>query len=300
MKPCTSENRNELNLLLLSLNFIIKNMKRITTLMIAAFAVAALCFTACGHEGGGSRNQEYPSTAEVIRNAVKDIDGNKYDAVKIGNQVWMASNLRTTRYADGTAIPLGETPSDTIPYRYAPGMCKNNEENMINVSAYGYLYNWSAVMHGTEFSDANPSGVQGICPAGWHVPSDAEWTQLTNYVARQDECCCCYDSYNIAKALASNLGWKTSNEPCAVGNDQSSNNASGFSTVPAGDYGLSGSDFGNPHIAYSGFGIYAKFWTSSEGNEGNPIYYYLLYDNAGIGRKNCNKGLSLSVRCVRD
>lgn len=144
--------------------------------MIATFAVAALCFTACGHEGGGSSNQEYPSTAEVIRNAVKDIDGNKYDAVKIGNQVWMASNLRTTRYADGTAIPLGEigTYSFTEPYHYVSGSYGSNEENMVNVSTYGLLYNWKAVMWNWSSSNTNPSGVQGICPTGWHVPSDAE------------------------------------------------------------------------------------------------------------------------------
>ena len=65
-------------------------------------------------------NQEYPSTAHVIRKAVADIDGNIYDAVQIGNKVWMAENLRTTRYADGTAIPKGNSTSTSTIYRYAP------------------------------------------------------------------------------------------------------------------------------------------------------------------------------------
>ena len=102
---------------------------------------------------------------------VTDIDGNVYKTVKLGNQVWMAQNLRTTRYADGRKIPLGTRESFDVAYRYYP----NN--NRANVSKYGYLYNWPAVMNGSLSSSANPSGVQGICPDGWHVPSDAEWTE---------------------------------------------------------------------------------------------------------------------------
>ena len=75
----------------------------------------------------------YPPTADVIYNAVTDYDGNSYDAVRIGNQVWMASNLRTTRYANGDAIPEG-TNSDTLPLRFAVPQADN--------PYYGYLYNW--------------------------------------------------------------------------------------------------------------------------------------------------------------
>ena len=182
-------------------------MKRTMKLMIMAVFAAALCMTACdsengGENGGGSSNHEYPATANVIRNAVKDIDGNKYDAVQIGDQVWMAENLRTTRYADGTSIPLGELESEETPYRYAPGTYQSNEENIINVSAYGYLYNWAAVMHGASSSDANPSGVQGICPRGWHVPSDAEWTQLTDYMKTQSIYMAGGHIDHLAKALS--------------------------------------------------------------------------------------------------
>ena len=102
---------------------------------------------------------------------VTDIDGNVYKTVKLGNQVWMAENLRTTRYADGRKIPLGTTESFDVAYRYYP------DDNSANVADYGYLYNWPAVMNGSASSSANPSGVQGICPDGWHVPSNAEWTE---------------------------------------------------------------------------------------------------------------------------
>ena len=267
-------------------------------LMIAAFAVVALSLTACGPEGGneeegggGSSSQEYPSTADVIRNAVTDIDGNKYDAVKIGNQVWMASNLRTTRYADGTAIPLGDTASMTEPYRYAPGTYESNEENMVNVPAYGYLYNWAAVMHGAESSDANPSGVQGICPKGWHVPSDAEWTQLTDYMKTRPEYMSSGNSTYIAKALAATWGWESSSDPDAVGYEPSTtNNATGFSALPAGTYkGI-----------YNNFGIHAKFWSTTETNSNWAWFRCLYYTNANVDRSYGTRGCGFSVRCVRD
>ena len=109
--------------------------------------------------------------AVIIPRAVKDIDGNAYDGVRIGEQVWMASNLKTTRYADGTEIPSGDPDihSSSNPYRYVPG------GDASNVKRLGYLYNWPAVVHGSSQSNESPSGVQGICPDGWHVPSNAEW-----------------------------------------------------------------------------------------------------------------------------
>ena len=266
-------------------------------MMLGALVVAALCLTACGPEGGneeegggGSSSQEYPSTADVIRNAVTDIDGNTYDAVKIGNQVWMASNLRTTRYADGTAIPLGETTSDTDPYRYAPGTYQSNEENMVNVPAYGYQYNWAAVMHGAESSDANPSGVQGICPKGWHVPSDAEWTQLTDYMKTRPEYMSSGNSNYLAKALAATWGWESSSVPDAVGYEPSTtNNATGFSALPAGFYGN-----------YLYFGLDALFWSSTEDDSSNAWGRSLLYHYAFVGRSLSFKYDGYSVRCVRD
>jgi len=266
-------------------------MKRKMTLMIAAFAIAALCLTACGHEGGseeeegggGSIHQEYPSSADVIRNAVTDIDGNKYDAVRIGTQVWMASNLRTTRYADGTSIAQGST-STITPYWYYPN---NNASNM---STCGLLYNWKAVMRNSSSSNANPSGVQGICPTGWHVPSDAEWIQLTDYVGRQSDFQCNGNSSSIAKAFASTEGWYTSTVECTVGNNQSSNNATGFSAFPAGYY----------HDYYDDFGYYAYFWSSTEYDSYCAWGRGLTSYSAGVGRDNVSMDNGFSVRCVRD
>ena len=82
-------------------------MKKTMLLILASVLVATFYLTACDRENEKENEREYPVTADVIRNAVKDIDGNKYDAVRIGDQVWMAENLKTTRFADGTEIPLG-------------------------------------------------------------------------------------------------------------------------------------------------------------------------------------------------
>lgn len=222
-----------------------------------------------------------PSEEVFIPNAVTDIDGNSYDAVRIGDQVWMASNLRTTRYANGDAIPEGQTSSYTEPYRYTPST---------NVAEYGYLYNWAAVMHGASSSTANPSGVQGICPNGWHVPSDAEWSQLTCYVVSHSEYVCS-GGYNIAKALAADHGWPiTADDECAVGYDQSSNNATGFSALPAGLY----------YGGYSGFGYGANFLSATEyidyGAYGRGLYYHLADVHVNYDDKNGG----FSVRCLRD
>ena len=235
---------------------------------------------------GNYNNQEYPSTANVIRRALTDIDGNIYDAVQIGNQIWMAENLRTTKYADSTSIPLGNiyTGSGTAPYRYEP----NNDNS--NVSTYGYLYNWPAVMHGESSSETNPSGVQGICPTGWHVPSDAEWTQLTDYMKTQPAYMTSGNADHLAKALAATWGWNSSDEPDAPGNNLNTNNATGFSALPAGYSGG----------YYIGFGIGTSFQSATEIDNFSAYCRKLVYDGADVSRNNYIKSDAHSVRCIRD
>ncbi len=241
--------------------------------------------TAYGNEFSIITTQgEYPETAVVLPQAVTDIDGNSYDAVQIGNQIWMAENLRTTRYSNGTSIPMGSTISFTAPYRYYPNDVSSN------VSTHGYLYNWKAVMGDSSSSSANPSGVQGICPIGWHVPSDAEWTQLYNYMSSQSLYMCGSNNTYIAKALASITGWNSATSTCAVGNNPSSNNATGFSALPAGYY----RDY------YSNFGSTAHFWSASEESFGNAYCRYLICNNATAFRYYDQKSSGFLVRCVRD
>ena len=219
---------------------------------------------------------------------VTDYDGNVYHTVQIGGQCWMKENLRTTRYSDGTEITLAASNTDfssTVAYRYNPG------NHSFNVSTYGYLYNWPAVMNGETSSSSLPSNVQGICPMGWHVPSDAEWTQLTNYVSGQSEYVCNNYSGYIAKALASNTGWAYYTDTCAVGFDLSSNNATGFSAVPAGYH--YGSSFPNS-------GSSAYFWSSTEYSSSDAYNRRLTYNNASVNSNNSSKSVGYSVRCLRD
>lgn len=127
------------------------------------------------------------------------------------------------------------------------------------------------------------------------MSSDAEWTQLTNYVSSQSEYQCGGNSSDIAKALASAEGWNPSSGNCAVGNDPSLNNETGFSAVPAG--GSNGSSFGR-----AGYG--ADFWSATQTqDESGPYYAYYRNRNddyADVYRHNYRKYRGLSVRCLRD
>ena len=255
----------------------ITNLTPSTTYYVRAYAINSVG-TAYGETvtfatlsaGGGAVVDEKSCPAAPT---VTDYDDNVYATVLIGNQCWMRENLRTTHYADGTAILAGgSNTSDTQPYYY------DYSTHSLPLGTRGYLYNWSAAMV--------------ACPAGWHLPSDAEWTQLTDYVGSQTEYTCGGDNDYIAKALASETGWESSTNTCAVGNDPTSNNATGFSAVPAGlCYGSS----------FSFAGSYAAFWSSTQ-NASNRAYYRDLdcYDADVYRSGNGNEYYGYSVRCLRD
>lgn len=201
---------------------------------------------------------------------VKDYDGNEYKTVRIGHQEWMARNLRAEHYADGTAIPSSSR------------HCPDNDED--KVKTYGYLYDWYAVMRNSSSSWSNPSGVQGICPDGWHVPSDAEWDELESYVKKNgDEVM----SGSVAKALAAQTGWWGDGH---IGYQSETNNSTGFSALPAGYY----------NGWYNDFGDYADFWSATQGADDNALCRYLDYNGPSVYCCNYNKSLGLSVRCVKD
>ena len=215
---------------------------------------------------------------------VTDIDNNIYNTVQIGSQCWMKENLRTTRYADGVTIEAGSSTSTTTAYRYYP----NNDTN--TVSTYGYLYNWPSVMHNTPSSSTNPSGVQGICPTGWHVPSDSEWIQLTDYLNSRLEYQCGGHTNYLGKALAATTGWSSHGVSCTVGYNPSTNNASGFSALPAGYY------YGY-HINFS---YYANFWSATAIDGNNAYYRYLHYTHVSVFSFTKETYYGYSVRCIRD
>ena len=218
-----------------------------------------------------------------------DYDGNVYNTVTIGTQCWMKENLKTTHYSDGWPLEWRNWGwSNEEPYYYFPN------QNIDNVTEYGLLYNWPAVMRNSPATDSLPSGVQGICPPGWHVPSDAEWTAMTNYVTNHPEYHC---NGSIGKAIADSIGWQNSNISCSPGNDLFTNNSTGFSARPAG----------TTESDYRELGKRAWFWSASRDWYFNhPIaraLYYTEIDIANTGTWNVN-GLmpkqANSVRCLRD
>lgn len=210
---------------------------------------------------------------------VTDIDGNVYTTIEIGDQIWMAENLRTTRYADGTTISGA--------YAY-----DNSDENADN---YGKLYTWDAVMGGSASSDQNPSGVQGVCPNGWHVPSDAEWTQLTDYITGglatggiQLRSC---------RQINSPLGGDCDTEehprwdehPVHHGTDEY-----GFGALPGGYRPESGDFFQMSWDAY--------FWSSTQEEGGGDRAWrrFIYYDFPQLQRGLIWKTSAFSVRCVKN
>ncbi len=220
----------------------------------------------------------------ICDSTLTDYDGNIYHTVVIGQQCWMRENLRTTHLPNGTAIPVGTTVYYE-PYRFIP----NNDSSL--VSSYGYLYNRYAVMNGCSPSNTNPSGVQGICPTGWHVPSKAEWEQLVHFLGSRVEYRCGCDSNDIAQSLAATSGWQQSIDPCSPGFDVNANNSTGFSALPAGYYSY------GPHETNE----FSHFWSSTIKSNNSDIYYRIQIEKSGRGVYMGEMLFdAVSVRCLRD
>ena len=234
---------------------------------------------------------------------VADYDGNSYNTVQIGKQCWMKENLKTTHYSDGTPIEATTDMNFDSYYRYSPNLNPNL------VVTYGFLYNWTAVTRDKYATSAlNPSGIQGICPTGWHVPSDDEWTELTDYLSGNSQYTCDTKSQYlslemtkkyIAKALAAQTGWRSCGNKCAIGCKLEENDASGFSALPAGQY----TGFEN----FDNFSEIASFWTCTRQDNVAAFYRTLRFNEefvSGIGGIDgsgyTSKKNGLSVRCVKD
>ena len=244
-----------------------------------------------------SDSQEFVMTFEGVQTdglpcsgipTLTDINGNVYNTVLVGSQCWMKENLRVRKFPDNTEIAQGATYSTDGPYYF------DDSESDIPLAERGYLYNWSAAMHGAVSSSAVPSGVQGICPNGWHLPSEAEWEALKDYVSAQPEYTCGGNTSNIAKSVASESWWNSYNGGCNPGDQRASpNNDTGFSAVPAGTLGVYG---------YDDAGHLAHFWSATEHSDytAAAIYYSLDYDTNDFSRATTVKERRASVRCLRD
>ncbi|MCR5550117.1 MAG: T9SS type A sorting domain-containing protein [Bacteroidales bacterium] len=219
---------------------------------------------------------------------VTDVQGNVYNTVQIGSQCWMRENLRATMFADSTPITPGASYSTPEPNYF------DDSTSIIPLEQRGYLYDWAAAMHEAPSSYTAPSGVQGVCPNGWHLPSTAEWGVLLSFIRDQAEYNCNGEPTSTAKALASPSWWNSFNTDCCPGNQSVfPNNASGFGAVPAGTLRAYG---------YDDVGHYALLWTSSENESySEAAYYYGLdYDSQDVARGSTAKDRRGSVRCLRD
>jgi len=204
-------------------------------------------------------------------NTITDKDGNVYHTVTIGTQTWMVENLKTTQYNDGTDIPL-VTDNTAWTSLTTPGYCWYNDSTTYK-NTYGALYNWYTVNTGK------------LAPAGWHVPTDAEWTTLTDYVTANLGA-----SIDVAKALAATTDWTTDSTTGDVGCNLTLNNSTGFSALPGGDRYVDGTFYG----------VGSLWWSSTE--EGTNLAWLrgVDYKFSYVGRYDYSKQDGFSVRCVRD
>ena len=219
---------------------------------------------------------------------VTDQDGNSYDYITYGTQIWTVENAEMVTYRDGTPIP--QVTDNTEWQNLTTGAwCYYG-----NDSSKGKLYNWYAVMGIHDAASLTDASLRkAFAPEGWHVPTDAEWTTLENYLITNGYN---YDGTTtgnkIGKAMASTTGWNTSTNTGAIGNDQSLNNDSEFNAIPEGDRNGNGS-FGNE-------GSNAFFWSSTELNSYNAWYRTLSFNSSNHYRYTNGTHYGFSVRFVRD
>lgn len=236
-----------------------------------------------------AKNSHSTSYGEIISfttldEVVVDVDGNVYAVVEILNQTWMAENLRTTRYNDGTSIPYA-----TDNNRYVENYCWYNHDRETNGELYGALYS------------APAASSEKLCPAGWHIPSYGEWQTLAGTLGILYE----GGSPTSGQAMAATTGWDISTTAGSVGYDQASNNASGFNARPAGFL------FGAPGFTFKDMG-YRTMWYPKVDlpmNETESPYRAELKNSTVNFSMNTNTSWceiipcvwpSFSIRCVKD
>jgi uncharacterized protein (TIGR02145 family) len=210
---------------------------------------------------------------ELTYGSVNDNDGNTYKTIQIGAQTWMAENLKTTKYSDGTTIPL-VTDITTWVSSTAPGYCWYNNDEATYKNAYGALYNWYVV-------DRVTNGGKNVCPTGWHVPIETEWTTLVTFLGGE----------SVAGGKLKEAGtihWLSPNT--------NATNEIGFTALSGGYRHFSG--------AYNNIGFWGAWWSSVEYSATYSWYRrldnvtgitYTAYSTWGVG-----SGSGFSIRCLKD
>jgi uncharacterized protein (TIGR02145 family) len=213
---------------------------------------------------GGNKSDSTSNPVMQIFDKITDIEGSEYTTIKIGNQTWMAKNLKTTRYNDGTPINLV---TDGAKWAALSSPAYSWYENDLTSykPSYGALYNFYAVRTGK------------ICPKDWHVPGDAEWSVLSSFLGGED----------IAGGKLKGQGtsfWVSPNTGAT--------NASGFNALPGGLRFHDG--------MYRDFGFSGYWWTSTEYKGERAYFRYMDYEYSTIFRFENLKKIGFSVRCIRD
>lgn len=199
----------------------------------------------------------------TVPTTIKDIENNTYKVVQIGTQVWMAENLKTTKYKTGEDIPLVTNNVLWINLN-SPAYCWCYNDEQTYKNKYGALYNWYTV------------NTNKICPTNWHVPSYSEWTTLFNYLG---------GAKIAGNKLKSTTGWTDTNSDVT--------NESGFTALPGG--------YRNTINGLDGVVLVDGFWWSSTENNNNTVFFpYLDYAISEVVYNNGDKKNGCSIRCIQD
>ncbi len=199
------------------------------------------------------------SLTGFAQETVTDYEGNVYNTVVIGEQTWLKENLKSLHYSDGTPIP------DVLAY--------NNSDSLAQI--YGLLYTWDAAMR-----NSTQPGAQGVCPDGWHIPTDQEWSEMENYLG----------GASVAGGKMKDTGTTFWDVP-----NTGATNSSGLSILPAGEFDA----YYNPN-QFSLLNQYAVFWTSTEVSTLKARERYLAYNSAASLIYDWYKVMNYSIRCIKD
>lgn len=255
----------------------IKNLELSTLYYVRAFAI--------NNTGLAYGNEVVFRTND---NPVTDIDGNVYPTVAIGEQIWMIKNLAVTRYADGTDVPHlpDDEYWDSLRVDEKAWCYYMNTSN--NGDTYGALYTWSAAVNGNDSIDPELEPIQGVCPDGWHLPSDGDWKELETHLGMQ---VLTADSSGWRGNIAGKL--KSTGRDYWLTPNTGATNESRFSALPAGDRFPKG-EFFNLHYT-------TLYWTSTNYDRetawARGLGYYVTTMYRG---HEDSKEFGFSVRCVKD
>jgi uncharacterized protein (TIGR02145 family) len=227
-------------------------MKKLIVLFVYAFTVCMLL-------GGCDED-----VTDGIEGTVTDIDGNEYRTITIGEQEWMAENLRTTHYSNGTPI-LNISDMDEWEENVSTGAWGYYDNDESNDAVYGKLYNWFAA-----------TDSQGLCPQDWHVPDGDDWEALTEYLGGSDTAGCSMKEEGTSH-------WDSPNT-CA-------DNRSGFTGLPGGYRDPSG---------FVNLGRHGGWWSTEEDNAERGWFHIINYNDSNLYRLFMFKKNEVSIRCVRD